>query len=102
MLSIIHDRSGIRCCRHRPISQDRGNIAMVAAGLRRSQNRLEPICCGGRVTDMDEINVIVIDRGRKHLYLRYTDPLTEKNVEKSSGTANRKRAQKLAGEWQQR
>ena len=50
---------------------------------------------------MEEINVIVIDRGRKNLYLRYTDPLTEKSVEKSAGTASRRRAQKLAGEWQQ-
>jgi len=41
---------------------------------------------------MEEINVIVIDRGRKNLYLRYTDPLTEKNVEKSAGTASRRRA----------
>jgi len=48
----------------------------------------------------DDINVIVVDRGRKFLYLRYTDPLTEKKIEKSSGTLNRAKAQKLAGEWQ--
>lgn len=48
----------------------------------------------------EDINVIVVDRGRKHLYLRYTDPLTEKRIEKSAGTANRKLAQKRAGEWQ--
>lgn len=48
----------------------------------------------------DGINVIVVDRGRKYLYLRYTDPLTEKRVEKSAGTASHPKAQKLAGEWQ--
>ena len=48
----------------------------------------------------DEINVIVVDRGRKFLYLRYTDPLTNKKVEKSAGTASRAKAQKQAGEWQ--
>ena len=37
---------------------------------------------------VEEINVIVIDRGRKNLYLRYTDPLTEKNAEKSAGTSS--------------
>lgn len=48
----------------------------------------------------DRINVIVVDRGRKSLYLRYTDPLTNKKVEKSAGTASRSKAQKMAGEWQ--
>ncbi|MEZ6038905.1 MAG: tyrosine-type recombinase/integrase [Planctomycetaceae bacterium] len=48
----------------------------------------------------DEINVIVVDRGRKFLYLRYTDPLTNKRIEKSAGTSNKRQAQKLAGEWQ--
>jgi integrase len=46
------------------------------------------------------INVIVVNRGRKSLYLRYTDPLTNKRIEKSAGTTNGKAAQKLAGEWQ--
>ena len=50
----------------------------------------------------DEINVIVVERkGRKFLYLRYTDPLTERRIEKSAGTSSRKKALKLAGEWQQ-
>ena len=33
----------------------------------------------------DEINVIVVNRGRKYLYLRYTCPITGERVEKSSG-----------------
>jgi hypothetical protein len=47
-----------------------------------------------------KINVCVVDRGRKFLYLRYVDPLTEKRIEKSAGTANKREAQKRAGEWQ--
>jgi len=47
-----------------------------------------------------EINVIVVDRGRKNLYLRYTDPVTGQKVEKSSGTPKKKEAVKKAGEWQ--
>jgi integrase len=49
---------------------------------------------------MDEINVIVVDRGRKYLYLRYTDPVTGQKIEKSSGTAKKREAIKAAGEWQ--
>ena len=48
----------------------------------------------------EEINVIVVSRGRKGLYLRYTDPLTNKRIERIAGTTNRGKAQKLAGEWQ--
>ncbi|MCH2204181.1 MAG: site-specific integrase [Fuerstiella sp.] len=48
-----------------------------------------------------QVNVIVVDRGRKSLYLRYTDPVTEKRVEKSAKTSSRRQAQKLAGQWQQ-
>lgn len=47
----------------------------------------------------DEINVIVVDRGRKFLYLRYVDPIDGKIREKSAKTANAKAAQKAAGEW---
>ena len=49
---------------------------------------------------MDEINVIVVDRGRKYLYLRYTDPVTGQKVEKSARTAKKREATKLAGEWE--
>ena len=48
----------------------------------------------------EDINVIVVDRGREFLYLRYTDPLTNKKIEKSAGTSNKSAAQKRAGEWQ--
>lgn len=47
-----------------------------------------------------EIEVVVVDRGRKFLYLRYTDPLTEKRIEKSARTANKREATKRAGQWQ--
>jgi len=49
---------------------------------------------------MQEINVIVVDRGRKYLYLRYTDPVTGQKVEKSARTTKKKEAMKRAGEWQ--
>ena len=48
----------------------------------------------------EEINVVVIDRGRKNLYLRYTDPVTGQRVEKSARTASKREAVKTAGEWQ--
>lgn len=49
---------------------------------------------------MDEINVIVVDRKRKNLYLRYIDPNTGKVVEKSAKTKVRAEAIKAAGKWQ--
>lgn len=49
---------------------------------------------------MDEINVIVINRGRKNWYLRYTDPVTGQDVEKSSRTSKKREAVKAAGEWE--
>lgn len=48
----------------------------------------------------NEINVIVVDRGRKYLYLRYTCPITGEKIEKSSGVTTEKDARKKAGEWQ--
>ncbi len=47
----------------------------------------------------DEINVIVVDRGRKYLYLRYTDPIDGKIHEKSARTTSMRAAQRAAGEW---
>lgn len=47
----------------------------------------------------DDFNVIVVDRGRKFLYLRYTDPIDGKIHEKSAKTKNMKSAQRAAGEW---
>ena len=48
----------------------------------------------------DEINVIVVDHGRKYLYLRYTNPITGERVEKSSGETSERAARKRASEWQ--
>jgi len=48
----------------------------------------------------DEINVIVFDRGQKHLYLRYIDPVTGQKIETSAGTSNKRVAIKRAGKWQ--
>ncbi len=47
----------------------------------------------------DDINVIVVDRGRRFLYLRYTDPIDGKIHEKSARTQSMKAAQRAAGEW---
>ena len=47
----------------------------------------------------EAINVIVVDRGRKFLYLRYSDPVDGKIHEKSAKTRNMKAAQRAAGEW---
>src|SRR5262249_8762057 len=49
----------------------------------------------------EEIKVYVIDKkGRKFLYLLYTDPATGKRVEKSAQTRNYSEATKLAGKLQ--
>ncbi len=48
----------------------------------------------------DEIKVYVIDKGRKYLYLRYVDPMTNKPVEKSAKTSKHKEALLAAGVWQ--
>ena len=48
----------------------------------------------------EEIKVYVIDKGRTNFYLRYTDPLTGKVVEKSAGTSNDNAAKKAAGVWE--
>lgn len=49
---------------------------------------------------MSEIKVTVSNYGRKFLYMRYKDPLTGKNVAKSTGTANMKDAVKIAAKWE--
>ena len=48
----------------------------------------------------EEIKVYVIDKGRTNLYLRYTDPMTNKRVDKSSKTGKRADAVKAAGKWE--
>ena len=49
---------------------------------------------------MSEIKVTVSNYGRKFLYMRYKDPLTGKNVAKSTGTASMKEAVKIAAKWE--
>jgi len=48
----------------------------------------------------DDITVMVIDRGRRYLYLRYVDPVDGKLHEKSARTDKQKAAQRAAWEWQ--
>lgn len=48
----------------------------------------------------DEINVIVVKRKGRNLFLRYTDPVDGKRREKNSGTTDMKTAQRVAVEWQ--
>ena len=49
----------------------------------------------------EEIKVHIVKRkGRKNLVLRYVDPVTGKEVEKSAGTTRRREAEKLAGAWE--
>src|SRR4051794_8109625 len=48
----------------------------------------------------DEIKVYVINKGRKYLYLRYTDTTTGKPVEKSAETSKQRAALEAAGKWQ--
>ncbi len=49
---------------------------------------------------MSEIKVTVSNYGRKYLYMRYKDPITGKNVAKSTGTTNMKEAVKIAAKWE--
>ena len=48
----------------------------------------------------DEIRVHVVNYKRKSLYMRYTDPVTGKQVTKSTGTHRRKEAERLAHKWE--
>src|SRR6185295_2172703 len=50
---------------------------------------------------MDDVKVYVINKGRKNLYLRYTDPLTGKSEERSAKTTKRTEALKQAGNGQE-
>jgi integrase len=47
-----------------------------------------------------EIKVHVIDYGRKNLYMRFVDPLTNKQVMKSTGTNKRRDAERVAAKWE--
>ena len=47
-----------------------------------------------------EFKVNLANYGRKFWYMRYTDPITGKTVAKSTGTAIKKDALKIAGQWE--
>lgn len=50
---------------------------------------------------MSEINVIVIEYARKkNLYMRYTEPTSKKRIERTTGTSNRRAAEKAAAKWE--
>ena len=48
----------------------------------------------------EEIRVHVIDRGRKYFSMRYRDPLTGKQIERSTEKERRKDAEKAAAVWE--
>lgn len=47
----------------------------------------------------DDFTVMVVDRGRKYLYLRFVDPIDGKVHEKSAKTSNKSAALREAGKW---
>lgn len=47
-----------------------------------------------------DISVIVVRHGRRFLYARYTDPRTGKRVLRSTGTHNRREAERFAARWE--
>ena len=49
---------------------------------------------------MSEINVHVVDYGRKNLYMRYVDPESGKQVMRSAGSRQRKDADRAAAKWE--
>jgi integrase len=48
----------------------------------------------------DTIKVHVVNRGRKFLYIRYLCPDAGKPIERSTGTDNRREAEKIAAKWE--
>lgn len=48
----------------------------------------------------EEISVHVVDYGRASLYMRYVDPITGKQVVRSTGETKKSEAQKKAGAWE--
>jgi len=48
----------------------------------------------------ETIKVHVVDYGRANLVMRYLDPMTKRQVSRSTGTANRKEAEKAAAKWE--
>ena len=49
----------------------------------------------------NEINVVVVRYGdRKYLMMRYKDPVTGKQIARSTGTTSRKQAERAAAKWE--
>ena len=48
----------------------------------------------------DDINVHVVDYGRRSLYMRFLDPVTGKHVTRSTGTKRRRDAERAAAKWE--
>ena len=48
----------------------------------------------------EEINVHVVNYGRQSLYMRYTDPVTGKQVTRSTGTRRKRDAERAAAKWE--
>lgn len=48
----------------------------------------------------DEIKVGVVDYGRKNLYMRYLCPIENKPIARSTGTNNRRAAERVAAKWE--
>lgn len=48
----------------------------------------------------DNITVHVVDYGRSNLYMRYTDPITGKQIAKSTGVKKKAEAVKVAAKWE--
>jgi len=48
----------------------------------------------------EEIKVHVIDYGRKNLYMRYSDPITGKQIARSTGTRKKAEANRVAAKWE--
>ena len=50
---------------------------------------------------MHEIQVNIVSRNnRPHFYMRYKDPVTGKQPERSTGKSNRREAEKVAAKWE--
>ena len=48
----------------------------------------------------DQIRVHVVDYGRASLYMRFVDPVTGKQVTRSTGTKRKREAERIAAKWE--
>jgi integrase len=53
-----------------------------------------------RKSTRGDLSVKVVSYGRTFLSMYYVDPITEKRVVKSTGTANKREAERIAGQWE--